>query len=94
MQENKDNKKSKKDTRKWCEFHNNPWHNIDECCSIQSLVAKLKDKESNPDLDPDSENNKRREIIDAEPTATVATTTIQPEEDLEEGESFSIHKCE
>jgi hypothetical protein len=49
-------------------------------------VAKLKDKYPNPDLDPDSENDKRRQIIDAEPTATVATTTIQPEEDPEEGE--------
>jgi hypothetical protein len=86
MQAKKGNGKSKKDTRKWCEFHNSPWHNTDECRSIQSLVAELKDKESNLDLDPDSENNKRRQIIDAEPTATVATTTIQPEEDPEEGE--------
>jgi hypothetical protein len=86
MQEKKGNKKSKKDIGKWCEFHKIPWHNTDECHSIQSLVAKLKDKELNPDLDPDSENNKRRQIIDAEPTATVATATIQPEEDPEEGE--------
>jgi hypothetical protein len=86
MQEKKGNEKSKKDTRKWCEFHNNPWHNTDECRSIQSLVVELKDKESNPDLDPDSKNNKRRQIIDAEPTATVTTATIQPEEDPEEGE--------
>jgi hypothetical protein len=86
MQAKKGNEKSKKDTGKWCEFHNIPWHNTDECHSIQSLVAELKDKESNPDLDPDSENNKRRQIIDAEPTATVATATIQPEEDPEEGE--------
>jgi hypothetical protein len=41
-----------------------------------------------PNLDSDSENNRRRKIIDAEPTATVMTTTIQPEEleDPEEGE--------
>jgi hypothetical protein len=51
-------------------------------------VAKLKDKEPNPDLEPDSENNKRRQIIDAEPIAIVATATIQLEEDLEEGERF------
>jgi hypothetical protein len=31
-------------------------------------------------------NNKRRQIIDAELTTTVATATIQPEEDPEEGE--------
>jgi hypothetical protein len=86
MQEKMGNMKSKKDTEKWCEFHNIPWHNTDECRSIQSLVVELKDKESNLDLDPDSENNKRRHIIDAKPTATVATTKIQPEEDLEEGE--------
>jgi hypothetical protein len=50
------------------------------------MVAKIKDKYPNPNLDPDLENDKRRQIIDAEPTATVTTTTIQPEEDLEEGE--------
>jgi hypothetical protein len=31
-------------------------------------------------------NNKRRRIIDAGPTSTVATAKIQPEEDHEEGE--------
>jgi hypothetical protein len=70
MQAKKGNEKSKKDTVKWCEFHNSPWHNTNECRSIQSLVAELKDKESNLDLDPDSENNKRRQSIDAKPTAT------------------------
>jgi hypothetical protein len=60
MQENKGNEKSKKDIGKWCEFHNNPWHNTNECRSIQSLVVELKEKESYPDLDPDSKNNKRR----------------------------------
>jgi hypothetical protein len=44
-------------------------------------VVELKEKELNLDLDPDSENNKRRQIIDAEPIATIATATIQPEED-------------
>jgi hypothetical protein len=88
MQKNKGNEKSKKDTRKWCEFHNSSWHNTDECHSIQSLVAKIKDKDLNLDLDPDSENNKRRQILDAETTATVATTKIQPEEDPEEGEQL------
>ena len=78
MQEKKGNKKSKKDTEKWCEFHKNPWHNTNECHSIQSLVAELKDKELNLDLHPDLENNKRRQIIDAEPTAIVAIATIQP----------------
>jgi hypothetical protein len=49
-------------------------------------VVELKDKESNLDLDPDSENNKRIHIIDEEPTATITTATIQPEQDPEEGE--------
>ena len=34
MQERKGNRNSMKDTRKWCEFHNIPWHNTDECRSI------------------------------------------------------------
>lgn len=86
MQAHKGNMKSKKDIRKQCEFHNIPWHKTDECRSIQSLVAKLKDKELDPDLDPDSENNKRRQIIDAEPIATVTIATIQPKENPKEGE--------
>jgi hypothetical protein len=88
MQTKKGNRKSKKDTGKWCEFHNIPLHNTDECRSIQSLVAELKDKESNQDLDLDLENNKRRQIIHVEPTATVATTKIKPKEDPEEGEEL------
>jgi hypothetical protein len=88
MQEKKGNEKYKKETGKWCEFHNSPRHNTDECRSIQSLVAKLKDKEPNPDLDPDSEDNKRRHIIDAGPTATVTIAAIQPEEDPEEWEQL------
>jgi hypothetical protein len=88
MKEKKGNRKSKKDTRKWCEFHNIPWHNTDECHSMQSLVVELKDKDSNPDLDPDSENNKRRQIIDAEPIVIITTATIQPEEDPGEGEQL------
>jgi hypothetical protein len=78
----------KNDTGKWCDFHKIPWHNTDECRSKQSLVAEIKDKESNPDSESDPENNEKRQIIDADPTATVTTATIQPEEptDPEEGE--------
>jgi hypothetical protein len=51
-------------------------------------VVELKEKELNIDLDPDLENNKRRQIIDAKPTAIVAIATIQPEEDPDEGEQL------
>jgi hypothetical protein len=87
-QEKKGNRKTKKDTGKWCDFHKIPWHNTDECRSKQSLVVEIKDKELNPDSESDSENIDRRQIIDTDPTAIVATTTIQPEEptDPEEGE--------
>jgi hypothetical protein len=40
--------KTKKDTRKWCDFHKIPWNNIDECRSKQSLVVKIKEKEFEP----------------------------------------------
>jgi hypothetical protein len=61
---------------------------MDECLSKKSLVVEIKDKEPNPDSESDSKNTGKRQIIDAYPTAIVATTTIQPEEptDLEEGE--------
>jgi hypothetical protein len=58
-------------------------------------VAEIKDKEPNPDSESDSENTGKRQIIDADPTAIVATATIQPKEptDLEEGDAFFIHRC-
>ena len=43
-------------------------------------MAKIKDKEPNLDSESDSKNNGKRQIIDADPTSIVATTTIQPEE--------------
>jgi hypothetical protein len=87
-QEKKGKGKTKNDTGKWCDFHKIPWHNTDECRSKQSLVVEVKDKEPNPDSESDPENIENRQIIDADPTATVTTTTIQPEEpvDPEEGE--------
>jgi hypothetical protein len=87
-QEKKGKGKMKNDTGKWCDFHKIPWHNTDECRSKQSLVVEVKDKEPNPDSESDPENIENRQIIDADPTATVTTTTIQPEEpvDPEEGE--------
>jgi hypothetical protein len=84
-QENKGHGKTK-DTGKWCDFHKIPWHNTDECRSKQSLVAEIKDKEPNPDSESDSENIGKRKIIDADPTAIVATAAIQPEEPIDPGE--------
>jgi hypothetical protein len=51
-------------------------------------VAKIKDKEPNPDSKSDSENTGKGQIIDVDPTAIVATTTIQLKEqkNTEEGE--------
>jgi hypothetical protein len=66
----------KKDTGKWHDFHKIHWHNIEECCSKKSLVVELKEIESNPESESGSNNNKMRQIIDAESTAIVATTTI------------------
>jgi hypothetical protein len=82
-QKNKGNGKTKKDTRKWCDFHKMPWHNTDECRSKQSLVVEIKDKESNPDSKYDSKNIDRRQIINADPTDIVAAIEIQPEEPVE-----------
>jgi hypothetical protein len=54
----------------------------------QSLVVNIKEKESEPDSDFDSYHNKGKQIIDVEPTSTIATKTIQPKEleDLEDDE--------
>jgi hypothetical protein len=53
-------------------------------------VAEIKYKEPNTDSESDSENTGKRQIIDADPTAIVATAAIQPEEptDPEEGEGL------
>ena len=51
-------------------------------------MIEIKEKYLNPDSESNSKNNGRIQIIDADPTYTVATTIIQPEEpvDPEEGE--------
>jgi hypothetical protein len=53
----------------------------------KSLVVDLKSSESDPGFDSDSDPDKGK-IIDAEPSAIVATTKIHPNkpEELEEGE--------
>ena len=61
-------------------------------------MTEIKSLESDPDSD--SEPNATaayngREIIDADPTATVATTQIQLEdpEESEAEEHYSTHRC-
>jgi hypothetical protein len=51
-------------------------------------VTEVKDTESNPNSKSYPENIENRQIIDADPTGIVVTTTIQLEEpvDPEEGE--------
>ena len=74
---------------KWCEFYKIPWHNTNECHSRQSLVAEIKSSESDPDFDSEpnaTTAHNGRQIIDADPTATVATAHIQLE-DPEESEA-------
>ena len=90
-QEKKGKGKMKNDIGKWCEFHKIPWHNTNEFLLKKSLVVEIKEKE----LNPNSKNNGRRQIIDTDPTTIVTTATIQPEEpaDPEEGSVFFIHRC-
>jgi hypothetical protein len=46
LSDKKGDEKSNKDIGKLCEFYKNLWHNTDESHSKQTLVAKLKKKES------------------------------------------------
>jgi hypothetical protein len=89
-QAKKGTRKTKKDTRKWCDFYKSPWHNTTDCCSKQSLVAEFKASESNVGFDSDSEPKRGRQIIDAEPNAIVSTTKLHPSEPDEPKEGECI----
>lgn len=84
--------KMKKDTVKFCGFHKSSTHNTSECRTKKSLVVELKVPESDAcsksESEPDKGNDKGKQIIDADPNATVATAKIQKNEpeDLEEEE--------
>jgi hypothetical protein len=88
LQTNKDNGKTKKYIGKWCDFHKIPWHNIVDCRSKKSLVDEVKSSELDVGSNSKSEPEKGRHIIDAEPSATISTTKIHPDEpnEPEEGE--------
>jgi hypothetical protein len=79
----------KKDTWKRCEFHKFPYNNIDECLLKQPLVAELNSLESEEGSNSESNPYKGNQIIDTKPSATIATTKVQPSEP-EEGE-FLFH---
>ena len=79
-QENKNTAKLNKDMGKWCEFHKSSTHNTSECRAKQSLVAEMRAFESDACFDSESEPEKGKQIINAEPNATVSTAKIQKEE--------------
>jgi len=76
--------KTKKDTRKWCEFHKSSTHNTSECRAKESLVDEMKasdsDTCSNSKSELDKGNDKGKKIIGVEFSDSVATTKIQNNE--------------
>ena len=80
LQTKKGNGKTKKYIGKWCDFHKRPWHNTDECHKRKPLVVELKSLELDPKFYSDSKMDKGKKIIDAEPSATISTSQIQPED--------------
>jgi hypothetical protein len=76
----KDTRKKKKYTRKWCNFHKIPYHNTVDCHSKKTLVDEVKYSESDASSDFESKIERGRQIIDAEPSAIVATTKLQTDE--------------
>jgi hypothetical protein len=75
-QAKKDTRKTNKDIRKWCDLHKSPGNNTVDCRSKHSLVAGVKASKSDVGSDSESELERGRRIIDAEPSATIATTKL------------------
>ena len=75
-----------------CEFYKRSTHNTSECWAKQSLVVEMRASESyacfDSESEPDKVNDKGKQIIDADPSGTVATTKIQKQEleDTEDAE--------
>jgi hypothetical protein len=61
---------------KWCEYHKIPWHNTEECRSKKSLMAEMKASELEADSNSKSNLEGGNQIIDVEPSATIATTKV------------------
>jgi hypothetical protein len=80
LQHKNGNDKMKKDTRKMCEYHKSPWHKTNKCRSKKSLVVEMKASDSKVDSDFESNPKGGKWIVDVEPSATVATTKVQPSE--------------
>jgi len=70
----------KKDMGKWCEYNKIPWYNTKECRFKNSFMAELKASESEVDSDSESNPKGGKQIIDVEPSATIATTKVRPSE--------------
>jgi hypothetical protein len=68
------------DMGKWCEYHKIPWNNTEECHAKQSLVAEMKDSESEEDFDSELNPEGGKQIIDSKPSSIVSTTKFHPGE--------------
>jgi hypothetical protein len=94
-QHKKGNEKTKKDTRKWCEYHKIPWHNTEECRSKQSLVVELKASKS--EVDSDSESNpkegSRLSMLNLVPLSLPPKSSQANQKNQRKGNASFTHIC-